>query len=134
MGDELTNMFHYTVETAKTFEDTLIALKESLKDHKFGVLWEMDVPVTLQSKGFDFTKKYQILEVCNPNQAYKAISQNSLTGYFLPCKIVVYEEGDKIRIGLPKPTVMMDFVNDATIKEIAHEVEDELISAVNEAL
>lgn len=127
-------MFHYNVETAKTFEDTLIALKDSLKDHKFGVLWEMNVPVILQSKGFDFTKKYQILEVCNPNQAYKAISQNSLTGYFLPCKVVVYEEGGKTKIGLPKPTVFMDFLNDATIKEIAQEVEKELINAVNEAV
>ena len=127
-------MFHYTVETAKTFKDTLIALKDSLKDHKFGVLWEMNVPVTLQSKGFDFTNKYQILEVCNPNQAYKAISQNSLTGYFLPCKIVVYEEGDKTKIGLPKPTVFMDFLKDATIKEIAQEVEKELISAMNETV
>ena len=134
MGVELANMFHYTVETAKTFEATLIALKDSLKDHKFGVLWEMDVPVTLQSKGFDFTTKYQILEVCNPNQAYKAISQNSLTGYFLPCKIVVYEEGGKTKMGLPKPTVLMDFLNDATIKEIAQEVEKELINAVNEAV
>lgn len=134
MGVELANMFHYTVETAKTFEDTLIALKDSLKDHKFGVLWEMNVPVILQSKGFDYTKKYQILEVCNPSQAYKAISQNNLTGYFLPCKVVVYEEGGKTKIGLPKPTVFMDFLNDATIKEIAQEVEKELVNAVNEAV
>jgi len=127
-------MFHYTVETAKTFEDALTALKDSLKDHKFGVLWEMNVPATLQSKGFDLTKKYQILEVCNPSQAYKAISQNSLTGYFLPCKIVVYEEGGKTKIGLPKPTALMNYVNDTKIKAIAQEVEEELINAVNEAV
>lgn len=127
-------MFHYTVESAKTFAEAINALKDSLKEHKFGVLWEMDVPATLQSKGVEFTKKYQILEVCNPHQANKAISQNSLVGYFLPCKLVVYEEEGKTKIGLLKPTVIMDFVNDAKLKELAQEVETELINAVNEAI
>ncbi|RID82800.1 DUF302 domain-containing protein [Mesobacillus zeae] len=30
-----------------------------------------------------------------------------LVGYFLPCKIVVYEDNGKTKIGMPKPTVLM---------------------------
>lgn len=126
-------MFHYTVETNKSVDEAVAALEESLKKYKFGVLWKLDIPAKLQEKGVDFTQPYRVLEVCNPVEAKKVLTQNSLVGYFLPCKVVVYDDHGTTKIGLPKPSVLMGVVNDPGLKEIAEHVETVLIHAVNEA-
>lgn len=126
-------MFHYTVDTEKGIEEAVQAVEDALKNHKFGVLWKLDLTSKLQEKGLDFNQPYRVLEVCNPVEAERVLSQNSLVGYFLPCKIVVYEVDGKTKIGLPKPTALMDVLNDAQLQKIAQGVEATLIEAVNEA-
>jgi uncharacterized protein (DUF302 family) len=126
-------MFHYTVETKKSVDEAVKAVEESLKNHKFGVLWKLDLPAKLQEKGVEFTQPYRILEVCNPVEAKRVLTQNSLVGYFLPCKVVIYEEQGTTKIGLPKPTVLMGVVNDPALKEVAEHVEKVLIQAIDEA-
>ncbi|UOF92403.1 DUF302 domain-containing protein [Fodinisporobacter ferrooxydans] len=126
-------MFHYTVETNQSVDDAVQALEASLKNRKFGVVWTMDVPAKLQEKGVDFDRSFKILEVCNPVEAKRVLTQNSLVGYFLPCKIVVYEEEGATKIGLPKPTFLMEVVNDPALKEIAATIEQTLIAAIDEA-
>jgi uncharacterized protein (DUF302 family) len=126
-------MFHYTVETKKSVDEAVKAVEESLKNHKFGVLWQLDLPAKLQEKGVEFTQPYRILEVCNPVEAKRVLTQNSLIGYFLPCKVVIYEEQGTTKIGLPKPTVLMGVVNDPALKEVAEHVENVLIQAIDEA-
>lgn len=102
-------MFHYTVETDKSIEGAVQSVEQSLKNHKFGVLWQMDIPAKLQEKGVDFNQPFRVLEVCNPVEAKRVLSQNSLGGYFLPCKVVVYEENGRTKIGLPRPTALMEW-------------------------
>lgn len=126
-------MFHYTVETSKTVDEAAAAIEDSLKNHKFGVLWQLDIPAKLQEKGVEFTTPYRVLEVCNPHEAKRVLTQNRLVGYFLPCKVVVYDDNGTTKIGLPKPTMLMEIVNDPALKEIAQSVEETLIKAVNEA-
>jgi uncharacterized protein (DUF302 family) len=126
-------MFHYTVETKKSVDEAVKAVEESLKNHKFGVLWQLDLPAKLQEKGVEFTQPYRILEVCNPVEAKRVLTQNSLVGYFLPCKVVIYEEQGTTKIGLPKPTVLMGVVNDPALKEVAERVENVLIQSIDEA-
>jgi uncharacterized protein (DUF302 family) len=100
-------MFHYTVETKKSPEITITALQESLKEEKFGVLWQLDMKEKLNEKGVEFDQTYHILEVCNPVEVKRVLSENALVGYFLPCKIAVYEEDGTTKIGMPKPTALI---------------------------
>ncbi|WAH36438.1 DUF302 domain-containing protein [Alicyclobacillus dauci] len=126
--------FHYSVSTNKTVDEAVQALEESLKNHKFGVLWQMDIPEKLREKGVEFDTPYRIMEVCNPHEAKKVLSQNRLVGYFLPCKVVVYQDNDgSTKIGLPRPTVLMQVINDATLEDIAQGVEESLKQAIDEA-
>lgn len=126
-------MFHYTVETSKTIDEAVQTVEESLKNVKFGVLWKLDLTAKLQEKGLDFNQPVRVLEVCNPVEAERVISHNPLVAYFLPCKIVVYETDGVTKIGLPKPTALMDVLNDPELKEIAQGIETVLIEAVNQA-
>ncbi|MFZ3578933.1 DUF302 domain-containing protein [Virgibacillus sp. DJP39] len=127
-------MFHYTVETNKKMEEAVQSLEESLKKEQFGVLWQFDIKAKLQEKGLDFNQPYLVLEVCNPKEAERVLSQNQMVGYFLPCKIVVYEDGGKVKIGLPKPTALIEMVNDESLKEFAADIENRLISCIDQSI
>lgn len=125
-------MFHYTVEVQTGIDEAIQALEESLGKEGFGVLWKFSITEKLREKGFDFPHPFVILEVCNPKEAARVLSENMLVGYFLPCKIVVYEENGTTKIGMPKPTLFMDMVNDKALKSLAEDIEKRLIACLNE--
>lgn len=126
-------MFHYTVETEKTISEAITSLEENLKAEKFGVLWQFNIKEKLQEKGVDFDQSYFVLEVCNPHEAKRVLSENELVGYFLPCKIVVYESDGKTKIGMPKPSSLISMVNDSKLEEIAGDIENRLIEVLEKS-
>ncbi|PFN98163.1 hypothetical protein COJ85_21845 [Bacillus sp. AFS076308] len=127
-------MFDYTVTTNKNIEESIQSLEESLKEEKFGVLWKFDIKEKLQEKGLEFLKEFKVLEVCNPHEAQRVLSENKMAGYFLPCKMVVYEDNGQTKIGMPKPTALISLLNDERMKEFARDIEDRLIKCIDKSL
>ncbi len=74
-----------------------------------------------------------ILEVCSAPRAKQVLETNVYMGYFLPCKVVVYDAGEGTRIGFPRPTMMAGVLGDDRLDGIAREVESVLTDAVDEA-
>ena len=126
-------MFHYTVETRKSIEEAISSITEALKEEKFRVQWQFNIKDKLHEKGVELDKEFVVLEVCNPNEAKKVLTANSLVGYFLPCKIVVYEEQNKTKIGMPKPTQLINMVADEELTSVAKDIEQRLISCIEKA-
>ena len=126
--------FHYTVETDKSIDETIKSLETTLKEEQFGVLWDFDLTAKLQEKGMDFDSPYRVLEDCNPKEADRVLKEDKVIGYFLPCKIVVYEDAGKTKIGLPKPTTLIDLANNEKLTEIATDVENRLIRSIDQAI
>lgn len=127
-------MFHYTVETSKTINEAVQSLEENLKKEKFGVQWQFNVQETLMNKGFELDKPFIILEVCNPQEAHNVLSANQLVGYFLPCKIVVYEDNQgKTKMGMPKPSSLIQMVEDESLQKVATDIEDRLIACIDKS-
>lgn len=127
-------MFDYTVETSKSREEAVQALEENLKEEKFGVLWNFDLTAKLQEKGTDFNTPYTILEVCNPEEANRVLSEDLMVGYFLPCKIVVYEENGNTKIGMPRPSALIEMVKNETVEEQAADIEKRMISCIDKTI
>ncbi|MCY9694211.1 DUF302 domain-containing protein [Paenibacillus alginolyticus] len=127
-------MFHYTVETKKSPEQAIADLQESLKEEKFGVLWQLDMKEKLNEKGVEFDQTYHILEVCNPVEAKRVLSENALVGYFLPCKIAVYEEDGTTKIGMPKPTALIGLVENEQLMALARDIENRLVTCVDKSV
>lgn len=126
--------FHYTVETSKPIDEAISSIEQNLKENKFGIIWQLDLTGTLQKKGVtSYTKPYHILEVCNPIEAARVIGYNPLVGYFLPCKITVYESEGTTKIGLPKPTAMIGLLNDPELASIAEDIEAVLINVLEKS-
>ena len=127
-------MFHYTVETSQSIDGAISSLEESLKEEGFGVLWQFDIQQKLQEKGLHFNQSYRVLEVCNPHEAKQVLSENQMVGYFLPCKIVIYEENGKTKIGMPRPTAFIEMMNDDSIKPLASDIEKRLIACIDKSI
>jgi uncharacterized protein (DUF302 family) len=126
--------YHYTVESEKTIEEAILSLERNLKEYKFGILWQMDIPEKLQEKGvLAYTNPYRILEVCNPQEAANVLNQNEMAGYFLPCKIAVYKSNGQTKIGFPSPYALVSMLNDNELKKIAKSIEDTLIKVLNQS-
>lgn len=126
--------FDYTVPSDKPIEQLLTDLEAQLKEIKFGVLWPFNVKETLQSKGQEFNQPFYIYEVCQPPAAKKLLDISNLAGAFLPCKLVIYESGDKCYISMPKPTKMFAMLDDEEIHQIASDIEVDLIEAINKSV
>ena len=127
-------MFHYTVETSKLIDEAIQSLEENLKKEKFGVQWKFNVQETLKNKGFNLESPFTVLEVCNPQEAQNVLSANQLIGYFLPCKIVVYEDKQgKTKIGMPKPSSLIQMIEDESLQDVATDIENRLIACIDKS-
>jgi uncharacterized protein (DUF302 family) len=127
-------MFDYTVATDKNVEEAIQSLEDSLKREGFGVLWKFDIKEKLQEKGLEFDKKFKVLEVCNPHEAQRVLNENEMAGYFLPCKIVVYQSNGETKMGMPKPTSLISLLNDEKMKQLAKDIEERLISCIKSSI
>jgi uncharacterized protein (DUF302 family) len=125
---------YYIVETPKTFDQASADLKSAVKNHGFGVLHVHDLGTTLRSKGVAFEEQCKVFEVCNPLQAAKVLATDMRLNMALPCRISVFTENGKTKIGLIKPEQMLATLSrDATLLQVAKEVEDKTIRMVDEA-
>lgn len=125
---------YYVVETEKSFEQAAADLEAAVKRLGFGVLHVHDLGETLRSKGIAFGEQCRILAVCNPEQAAKILSSDMLLNMALPCRISVFTDGTKTKIGLIRPAKMLAALSeDAALVEIAKEVEDLMIRMIKEA-
>jgi uncharacterized protein (DUF302 family) len=125
---------YYIVDTDKSFDQAAVDLESAVKHHEFGVLHVHDLGTTLRSKGIIFENECKIFEVCNPRQAAKVLSVDMRLNMALPCRISVYTEQGKTKIGLIKPAQMLLALSqDAELIEVAKEVEAKTILMVNEA-
>lgn len=125
---------YYIAETDKTFEQASSDLEAAVKRHGFGVLHVHDLGNTLRGKGFAFEQECRVFEVCNPGQAVKVLSTDMRLNMALPCRISVFTEQGKTRIGLIKPVQMLSALSqDATLLQVAREVEAKTMAMVDEA-
>jgi uncharacterized protein (DUF302 family) len=125
---------YYIVETDKSFETASEDLDAAVKKHGFGVLHVHDLGATLRSKGVDFEEQCKVFEVCNPVQAAKVMAADMRLNMALPCRISVFTERGKTKIGLIKPAQMLSSLSqDETLAHVASEVEAKTIEMVDDA-
>ena len=125
---------YYLVETEKSFDQAAADLDTAVKHHGFGVLHIHDLGNTLRTKGVPFEEQCKVFEVCNPQQAAKVLASDMRLNMALPCRISVFTEGGKTKIGLIRPVQMLSGLSDdASLMEVANEVEAKTIQMVDDA-
>jgi uncharacterized protein (DUF302 family) len=121
------------VRTAKPFEEALQALRDSLKEVGFGVLWEIDVKATMKAKlGADFTD-YVILGACNPPVAHQALSAEPNIGLLLPCNCIARRDGDATVLGAVSTHELMGLTGRTDFGPMADHINELLERAIEKA-
>lgn len=125
--------YQVSFATGKSPTEAVAAVEAALQERKFSVLWHLHVNEKLAEKGLDLGPEVHILEVCSAPRAKQAIEANPDVAYFLPCKIVVRSDGGQTRIGLTRPSVLMNLLGDDRFTDLADEVEAVMLEAVKVA-
>jgi len=85
-------------------------------------------------KKIAFEEQCKVFEVCNPAQAAKVLSTDMRLNMALPCRISVFTDKGKTKIGLIKPVQMLSALSqEAALIEVSKEVEKKTIQMVDEA-
>ena len=125
---------YYIAESDKSFEQASADLDAAVKRNGFGVLHIHDLGKTLRGKGVPFTGECRVFEVCNPDQAARVLATDMRLNMALPCRISVFTDAGKTRIGLIRPVQMLAALSqDQTLLEVAREVEEKTVHMVDEA-
>jgi uncharacterized protein (DUF302 family) len=125
---------YYIVETEKSFEQAAIDLEMAVKRHGFGVLYVHDLGAALRSKGIAFDEQCKVFEVCNPGQAAKVLLTDMRLNMVLPCRISVFTDKMKTKIGLIRPEQLLSALSqDVALLQTAKEVEEITLQMVDEA-
>jgi len=125
---------YYIVETDKSFDQSSADLDAAVKNQGFGVLHVHDLGSTLRSKGIEFAEQCKVFEVCNPAQAAKVLSTDMRLNMALPCRISVFTDKGKTKIGLIKPVQMLSALSqEPALVKVSEEVEAKVIKMVDMA-
>ncbi len=121
-----TGNYGFQMTTSLSFDDTINKATEFLKDEGFGILTEIDVTKTLKEKiDVDF-KPFRILGACNPAFAHRSLSAVPEVSVFLPCNVVVWDEGTHRVVSVLNPEVMSTIIINDQLEAVASEVSAKL--------
>lgn len=115
------------------FDDVESRVRAALADRGFGVLTEIDVKATMKKKIDVEMDDYRILGACNPHMALKAIGMEPRVGAMLPCNVILRQVAEGVEVSAIDPVASMAAIDNAALKEIAGQVRDMLIEAIEAA-
>jgi len=125
----------YIRETDKGVAEALADLQEAVVNNGFGVLHVYDLKATLAAKGVNLDEDCHILEVCNPKRAKEVLDADMSMNMALPCRISVYSEKGRTKIGMISPKQMLAILStDKALAKVAAEVEKTTVKIIDEAL
>lgn len=88
----------------------------------------------MKKKGIDFPNACQVLEICNPQSARDVLTEDMDMNMALPCRVSVYSEHGKTKIGMIKPTALLKMLSDSpSMAKIAQDVEQAIVEMIDEA-
>ena len=126
---------YYVVETDKSFDQASADLETAVQKHGFGVLHTYDLKAILDAKGFAMPNACRILEVCKPDLANEILQRDMTMNLALPCRVSVYEDGGRTRVGMIRPTQLLRLISDSEeLRKVAGDVESTIEAIIDEAL
>ncbi|WP_339619892.1 DUF302 domain-containing protein [uncultured Marinimicrobium sp.] len=108
------------------FDEVDKRTRQSLTDHGFGVLTEIDVKATMKEKLDKEMPVYRILGACNPAMAWEAIGVEPRVGAMLPCNVILRETSEGIEVSAIDPVASMTAIENNELKQVAGKVREAL--------
>ncbi len=109
------------------FNDAVTFVTQALQAEGFGVLTDIDLAATLNSKLGKEMPAYRILGACNPAFAAQAVDNEASIGLLLPCNVVVRQDTlGRVHVEFLDPTAIMDMVDNPGVDALADDVRRKL--------
>jgi uncharacterized protein (DUF302 family) len=113
------------------FESAVELVKEQLQSQGLGILMMIDMKQKFEENlGIEF-RKYTIIGACDATNACKAIMAEENIGLLLPCNVIVYENEGGAVVGVIRPTVAMQVIENLDLHRIAKDVERRLKNVID---
>lgn len=112
--------YYFSKILTLSFASTVARTTETLKEHGFGIITEVDVAKTLKDKiGVEF-RPYRILGACNPTLAHEALKLEDKVGTMLPCNVIVQELAPgRVEVAAINPVASMAAIDNPALLEKA---------------
>jgi uncharacterized protein (DUF302 family) len=123
----------YVKETEASLEEVGRRLEAAAEKQQFGVLAVHNLRETMKKKGVDLAFDCLVYEVCNPEQAKRALETDVSVSTLLPCRISVYRQGAATKIATFLPSALFVALEAANLEPVAREVERALVQMIDEA-
>ena len=114
----------------RPFDETLSRVRDALKEQGFGAMCEIDVQATMKEKLGIESDKYVIIGACNPPLAHRALTVERDIGLLLPCNVIVYEAEGGTKVSAIDAGLMLGFVGNPELTDVAIEVRARLNSVI----
>jgi uncharacterized protein (DUF302 family) len=125
--------YGFGIEVTLPFADAVSRVIQALQNEGFGIVSDINLAATLNTKLGVYMSPYRILGACNPSLAHRAVDACPEIGLLLPCNVVVRRPADDgvVRIEFLDPNVLSKLSDDEEITEIAHQVRRKLRRAID---
>ena len=128
---QIGSSYTLSAPTELSFAEAVARAREELAREGFGVLCEIDVQATLESKLGLQREPYLILGACNPALAHAALEAEPALGVLLPCNVVVYQQQGQTHIAAVDAEQMLSIVGNDELASTASEVRRRLAAVVD---
>ena len=123
----------YVKQAIGTIDDVTEKLTNAVAAQNFGLLGVHNLKQKMIDKGVEFDPECRVFEVCNPFQAKKVLESDMSIANALPCRICVYEQGDKVLVSTLKPTYLLAVFDSPELDPVAKEVETSIVNMIDAA-
>ncbi|MBN9151149.1 MAG: DUF302 domain-containing protein [Cryobacterium sp.] len=129
--------YAHTITVALPYEEAVAKVREELGNQGFGVLTEIDVHATFETKlgseSANTLGDYLILGACNPVLAEQALTADPDMGLLLPCNIVIRREPSAkvTTVQAINAQTMAQLSNAAEIQNVADQADAHLLAALS---
>ena len=109
------------VESPYGLEETVNNVKDAIIGKNFKIIRTQELNKGLVKAGTE-NKQQIIIYFCNFNFLYKALAIDPRVGMFLPCRITIVQEKDKVTIMSTNPLKLADIFNNNELTEACKEM------------
>ncbi|MET3205994.1 MULTISPECIES: DUF302 domain-containing protein [unclassified Arthrobacter] len=129
--------YTHTVNVPLSWEDAVQRTRAVLSEQGFGILTEIDVRSTFETKlgidAGDAVGDYIILGACNPKLASRALAADPALGALLPCNVVVRRGKDarETTVEAIDPQTMVQLSDSPVVRAVADDADARLREALH---
>ncbi|MHA7277946.1 DUF302 domain-containing protein [Arthrobacter sp. Hz1] len=128
--------YTHSIVVSAAYEEAVQKTREALAEQGFGILSEIDVRATFETKlGAEAGQglgDYVILGACNPQLASRALAAEPDLGALLPCNVVVRRGPDATQTTIQAidPQTMVQLSDSPAVQDVANDADTRLRAAL----